>query len=63
MSPVRNKTLTYHRIIEAFRFADEKKSKLGDPRDESIKEVSLTLFMDYLGLKILAKAIAVWTVF
>lgn len=64
MSPIRNKTLTYHRIIEAFRFANEKKSKLGDPSDESIREVSSTLFMDSLGLfKIFAKAIAVWAVF
>uniref|UniRef100_A0A8C2B3Y4 Uncharacterized protein n=1 Tax=Cyprinus carpio TaxID=7962 RepID=A0A8C2B3Y4_CYPCA len=39
VSPIRNKTLTYHRIIEAFRFANEKKSKLGDPSDESIREL------------------------
>uniref|UniRef100_A0A8C2Q8M7 Uncharacterized protein n=1 Tax=Cyprinus carpio TaxID=7962 RepID=A0A8C2Q8M7_CYPCA len=43
VSPIRNKTLTYHRIIEAFRFANEKKSKLGDPSDESIRESVLQL--------------------
>ncbi|KAK2909488.1 hypothetical protein Q8A67_005325 [Cirrhinus molitorella] len=39
VSTVRNKTLTYHRIIEAFRFADAKKRKLGDPLDEDVTEI------------------------
>ncbi|KAK9981721.1 hypothetical protein ABG768_001245 [Culter alburnus] len=34
-----NKTLTYHRMIEAFRLANEQKSKLGDPHYENITEI------------------------
>ncbi|KAI2668899.1 Glutathione hydrolase 1 proenzyme [Labeo rohita] len=39
VSTTGNKTLTYHRMIEAFRFADVQKSKLGDPLDENITEI------------------------
>ncbi|XP_021333880.3 glutathione hydrolase 1 proenzyme-like [Danio rerio] len=38
MATTGNKTLTYHRLIEAFRFADVQKSKLGDPLFENITE-------------------------
>lgn len=38
MATIGNMTLTYHRLIEAFRFADVQKSKLGDPRYEDITE-------------------------
>ncbi|RXN31307.1 gamma-glutamyltranspeptidase 1-like protein [Labeo rohita] len=38
VSTTKNKILTYHRMIEAFHFADALKSKLGDPRDENITE-------------------------
>ncbi|XP_016117522.1 gamma-glutamyltranspeptidase 1-like [Sinocyclocheilus grahami] len=40
VSNIRNKTLTYHRIIEAFHFADAQKRKLGDPLHENITEMS-----------------------
>ncbi|XP_058644255.1 glutathione hydrolase 1 proenzyme-like isoform X1 [Onychostoma macrolepis] len=46
VSTIRNKTLTYHRIIEAFRFANVKKSKLGDPLDKSITESVLQVVKD-----------------
>ncbi|RXN15266.1 gamma-glutamyltranspeptidase 1-like protein [Labeo rohita] len=39
VSSTGNKTLTYHRMIEAFRFADVQKSKLGDPLDKNITEI------------------------
>lgn len=50
VSTIDKKILTYHRIIETFRFADVQKLKLGDPHDENITEVSLTLLIDYLGI-------------
>ncbi|RXN24325.1 gamma-glutamyltranspeptidase 1-like protein [Labeo rohita] len=43
LSTVRNKTLTYHRIIEAFRFADAKKRKLGDPPEKDVTESVLQI--------------------
>ncbi|XP_067259148.1 glutathione hydrolase 1 proenzyme-like isoform X1 [Chanodichthys erythropterus] len=39
VSTIKNKTLMYHRMIEAFRFADAQKSKLGDPHYKNITEI------------------------
>ncbi|XP_059410878.1 glutathione hydrolase 1 proenzyme-like isoform X2 [Carassius carassius] len=39
VSTTENKILTYHRMIEAFRFADAQKSKLGDPDCEDLTEI------------------------
>ncbi|KAL1281464.1 hypothetical protein QQF64_000267, partial [Cirrhinus molitorella] len=39
VSTTGNKTLTYHRMIEAFHFANAHKSNLGDPRYEDLTEV------------------------
>ncbi len=50
VSTTENKTLTYHRMIEAFRSADVQKSKLGDPLYKDLTKVSSTLLMDSLGL-------------
>ncbi|XP_058644253.1 glutathione hydrolase 1 proenzyme-like isoform X2 [Onychostoma macrolepis] len=60
VSTIRNKTLTYHRMIEAFRFSEVQKSKLGDPLDENITEIVLQIvknitsdsFADYIRSKI-----------
>ncbi|XP_067298515.1 glutathione hydrolase 1 proenzyme-like, partial [Pseudorasbora parva] len=46
VSTIQNKTLTYHRIIEAFRFADAQKSKLGDSRYVDISEVVKNMISD-----------------
>ncbi len=50
VSTIENKTLTYHRMIEAFRSADVQKSKLGDPLYEDLAEVSSALLSNSSGL-------------
>ncbi|XP_048051606.1 glutathione hydrolase 1 proenzyme-like isoform X2 [Megalobrama amblycephala] len=54
---IKNKTLMYHRMIEAFRFADAQKSKLGDPRvnkkiNEIVKNMTSVSFADHIRSKI-----------
>ncbi|KAK2915690.1 hypothetical protein Q8A67_000064 [Cirrhinus molitorella] len=46
VSTTENKTLTYHRMTEAFRLANEKKSELGDPRYENIAEIVKNMTLD-----------------
>ncbi|XP_048051609.1 glutathione hydrolase 1 proenzyme-like [Megalobrama amblycephala] len=56
VSTIDKKILTYHRMIETFRFADVQKQKLGDPRYENIKELVKNItsdsFANYIRNKI-----------
>ncbi|KAG1955837.1 glutathione hydrolase 1 proenzyme-like [Pimephales promelas] len=51
VSTPNNKNLTYHRIIEAFHFADVAKSNLGDPLDKNITEVVLQIVQKMTSVK------------
>ncbi|XP_048051038.1 glutathione hydrolase 1 proenzyme-like isoform X2 [Megalobrama amblycephala] len=52
VSTIDKKILTYHRMIEAFRFAEVEKCKLGDPRNENVTKI-----VKYMTLKSFAKDI------
>ncbi|XP_026801653.3 glutathione hydrolase 1 proenzyme isoform X2 [Pangasianodon hypophthalmus] len=55
VSTTEKKTLTYHRIIEAFRFAFAMRSRLGDPRYVKINDLIHNMTSDYFANNIRSK--------